>query len=228
MEKTNRCSQFLEGWYVSVFWAKWLLPRENHQWCKPLLSSILISLVTPPPAPPTPTEPATAERAGPQPTAATPGAQKQAGRHPLAKTVQINYGFCKNQLLFLMGFPWLITYEVYSAWSSSYKSTKCRGQKKGRMAKDEQRSQEAFILKGENGNRGKWWAFPLWALRYWGSQEGGNWNSGEAAWVPGPAHRRRSGLLWCHPAGSKVSSAFAATVPVLWAAEKEKNRVFVF
>lgn len=99
----------------------------------------------------------------------------------------------KNQLLFLMGCMWLISYQVCYAGSSSCKSTQFRGQRKGMKAKDEQLSQEALILNKENRNRGKWQASPLW-----GSGKGRSCNS--CGGSPGSWDPLTSEDLGCHGA----------------------------
>lgn len=102
-EKPNNIDA-LSSWMICIcVWAKWLLPPEKQQQCEltshAAPSSHHLPTLQPPPNPAS----ALPRGQGPCHATATPGAPQKAGRCPLAKTAPENDGFCKNQLLFLMG-----------------------------------------------------------------------------------------------------------------------------
>ena len=74
-------------------------------------------------------------------TPATTGTPKKAGRCPLARTALNKDGFCRNQLLFLMGLFQQLAHVVRPG--SNYKSTKCRGRKKGIVAKEKRETEQS-------------------------------------------------------------------------------------
>lgn len=129
--------------------------------------------------------------------------------------------------LFLMGFAWLISSHICSSLSSSYKSTKVRGRRKGIRAKDGQK--EVLILKREN-NQGSG-EHALWAVSEGGSGEHRAETEAEAVLGWGTSRVGAQVLVArvppCRPARSHQHS-LSATVPVLWAAAaaREENVVF--
>lgn len=74
-------------------------------------------------------------------TPATTGTPKKAGRCPLARTALNKDGFCRNQLLFLMGLFQQLSHVVHPG--SNYKSTKCTGRKKGIVAKEKRETEQS-------------------------------------------------------------------------------------
>lgn len=190
------------------------------------------TLISLPPCPPVPTESSlcSVQRAGDPPRHSSIRNAEESRKPSYFETAQKKkrrWLLQKSALVFNGYVIWLISYHVCHTLSSNSKSTKFRGKKKEIIiAKDEQISQEALILKRENRNR-EWWAFPLRALRNWGSREGrsrgspGLWDLPTCA---GPG---------CHGAillVGKVSSAFSFchSSCLVGSSKKEEKLLFVF
>lgn len=235
-KQTNWCSGFLEGWSVSLCeqgacaahptshtpnphptpplgessamqllsWAAWLI--------------YLTHLSLPPSLPSSPHKTHPGQRAGPQPYCGNPRSTEASRKTSSCKDSANELWLLQKSAFVFNGL--YVTHQPWqcSALRSSYKSTKRRGQKKGRTAKDEKGSQEAFILKEKTETEGSGGHFLFEHSGAEGLERAETGTAAREVWVPGPAQRCRSRLLWCHPPRHKVSSAFAATVPVLWAA----------
>ena len=163
----------------------------------------------------------------PRPDTAASETQKKAGSCPIARQHKKQWLLQKSALVFNGHVIWLISYHVCHALSSSSKSTKFREKKKEIIiAKDGQISQEALILKRENRNRGKWWAFPPCTLRNWGSRGGRR----EAA-LGSETCQHVQVLVAMVPScwlARFHQHSLSATVPVLWAAARKKKNCCLY
>lgn len=152
-------------------------------------------------------------------TPATTGAPKKAGRCPLARTALNKDGFCRNQLLFLMGLFQQLSHVVHSG--SNYKSTKCRGRKKGRVAKEKRETEQSV----EHVHR-----------EHSGSERLGREmlkRQQRQPWAPSPARHGQVLVAMVPPCWPAMfhQRSLSAAVPVLWAAAaaaRKKKKCYLY
>lgn len=246
-KQTNKQTDvWVPGRMVCVFvWARWLLPptplppipsllpppRESS--AMQLLSWADLSHSSLPPSLPSrPHKTHPGQRAGPQPYCGNPRSTEASRKTSSCKDRANELRLLQKSAFVFNGL--YVTHQQWpcSALRSSYKSTKRRGQKKGRTAKDEKESQEAFILKEKTETEGSGGHFLFEHSGAEGLERGRKLEQRQEK--SGFRDPLKGAGLGCYGAilpRHKVSSAFAATVPVLWAAAaatKKKKIMLLF